>query len=255
MIYIHEILLTIYFWLVTAITFMLTFIICIIVYPFLEQKTFTRVYERIAGYIILKSMTLPGFWSFTIINLHDTDFNDRYIFISNHGSFIDSLLLGQIPCTKKYIMSKTYYNVPLFGRLCEMSGHVFVNKHDKNSTQTAVDKCKEAMKDGSSFVLYPGGRRSDNPYTLLPFKTGAFRLSQSTGVPIIPLVIKGTGVGMGIGGICRVANLEIIVGHPLLVGSEGSGQENVQKAITETRLFIQEHLSQGINGESNLKLN
>ncbi|GAG77785.1 unnamed protein product, partial [marine sediment metagenome] len=182
----------------------------------------------------------------------DKTFNDRYVFIANHASFIDTILCAQIPVTKKFIMHEMFTKVPLFGQLCLMSGHVPVNPKDKNSSKIALNKSIVAMEDGSSFMVYPEGTRSDDPYNLLPFKTGAFRLAQQANINVLPMILKGTGIAMPIGGICYPANLEIIICNPISVGSEW---EDIQKAKDETRENIQKHLSVGINGEKNLLKN
>ncbi len=126
------------------------------------------------------------------------------------------------------------------------SGHVPVNSCDENSRKTTIQRSIDAMEDGSSFMIYPEGTRSKDSYTLASFKTGAFRLSQKSKVDILPLILKGTGVGMPIGGICRPANLEIIIGNPLMVGPK---QEDIQRSIDKSKTFMQQHLSVGINNE------
>lgn len=228
-------------------------IICLCSYPFLEQKSFTRLYEFLIGTTMLKIMTIPGFWSIKVTDLRENKtYNDRYIFIANHASFIDSILCSQIPVTKKFIMNAVFTKIPLFGQLCLMSGHVPVNPKDKNSSKNALSKSIVAMEDGSSFMVYPEGTRSDNPYKLLPFKTGAFRLAQQSKINVLPMILKGTGVAMPIGGICYPANLEIIICDPISVGSDW---DDIQKAKDKSSNLIQKHLSIGINEEKNLLKN
>lgn len=246
---IHIILLTVYFWIMATLTTIFTTIVCVCSYPFLEQKSFTRLYEYLIGTLMLKTMTIPGFWSIKVTDLRENKtFNDRYIFIANHASFIDTILCAQIPATKKFIMNAIFTKVPLFGQLCLMSGHVPVYPKDKNSSKNALNKSIVAMEDGSSFMVYPEGTRSDNPYKLLPFKTGAFRLAQQANINVLPMILKGTGVAMPIGGICYPANLEIIICNPISVGTDW---EDIQKAKDKSSNLIQNHLNVGINGEKN----
>ncbi len=239
MIPIHEIIITLYFWIVASCSTLVTLVVCAVCYPFVDQKTFARIYELFSGFIILNCMTLPGIWTFKIIDLRADKTFDRYIMISNHASFIDTLLTTQIPLKKKYIMAKVFSKIPVFGWLCLASGHVPVDKNDKSTTEPAVEKSVKAMSDGCSFLIYPEGRRSSDPLSLLPFKTGAFRLSQKTGVPILPIVIRGTGKGMRIGAICSFADMEIVIGDPIQVEQ---GWENIKPAIERSREFISKHL-------------
>ena len=152
-------------------------------------------------------------------------------------------------------MSRIFTKIPIFSWLCKTSGHVMVDDKDSTTTKPAVALSIEAMKDGCSFMVYIEGKRSPDPYTLLPFKTGAFRIAQSTGVPILPIVIKGTGVGMKMWGICKPANLEIVIGEPFNVekgDNEDEGRKNIVRSQDKAKDFIQKHLMVGINGEVEL---
>ena len=252
-------LLTLYFWTVTAIANIIGFLLCLICYVFVDCKTFGQIYSNFAGGIMLHAMTLPGFWQIKMTDLRHTSdeygndeygndkyLNKRYIIISNHASFVDTLITNKLPISKKFIMAKEFATVPIFGWLCRNSGHVLVCDHDRDSLSSALDLSVKAMEDGSSFMIYPEGRRSANPYMVLPFKTGAFRLAQKTGVPILPIVIKGTGTAMPIGGWCYPAHIEIVIGHPIYIGTSWSNIKQ-HPSIEETRKFMMTHLQNKIN--------
>ncbi len=250
MIGIGNIFLTVYFWSAAIISSIVTYVICLCCYPFISQKYFAYLYETLFSTMILYPMIIPRFWSIKItdtrqqINRH---FNGPYIVISNHASFIDTLIASQIPLVKKFIMAKKFTTIPIFGWLCKCSGHIAVSdKSDKSgrrdpTLQSAVDLSVKAMDDGSSFMIYPEGSRSKNPNQLLPFKTGAFRLAQNTGVPILPIVIKGTGTAMPIGGFCHLATIEIVIGDPFSVSKK---YKDIKKdpQIEKVRNFIQSQL-------------
>lgn len=240
---IKSILSTIYFWSLATIATIVTATVSSICYPFVSQKTFGRIFESVAGYIIIYGMSLTNIWSFKITDKRKEkvplDHNTRYILIANHLSFVDSLIVVMLPFRKKFMMAKLFAGIPVFGHLCKASGHILVDKHDKTTTEPAVNLAIEAMQDGSSFMIYPEGQRGRNPKTLLPFKTGAFRLSQQTGLPILPLAIKGTDKALHIGGIAEPADIEIIIGDLIHVGPEWS---DVNNAIEKSRNFILDNL-------------
>lgn len=220
-------LLTIYFWLVAIISVVITSIICIIIYPFVNKKIFCNIFHMTIGIIVMTLMR--PFWSLKIKG----DFpKQQCVMVANHESFIDSLLMAQIPIYKKFIMAGKYARIPLFGQLCIASGAV---PFDKNGPGGTVDICKRAMSDGSSFVIYPEGKRSD--VGLLEFKTGAFRLAKETGVPIIPVTLKGTSKALGIGGWCYPSNLEIIIGSPIYIQNIDEGIQQARNTIRRNLLF------------------
>ncbi len=241
-----RVLLTVYFWVVTIVSTLVTLVVSLCVYPFVDQKTFARVAESSAGYIMIKAMTWPGFWTIKITNPHNITFeNNRYIIIANHASLIDSLIAVLLPTKKKFIIGKVFTKVPIFGQLCLMAGHVPVDEHDPSTTRPAVAKSVTRMADGCSLMIYPEGSRSTDPHKLLRLKTGAFRISQETKVPILPLTILGTGKAMPIGAaFCDFADIEIIIGEPFQVGE---GWDQVQLGVQKSRLFIESHLNKSIS--------
>lgn len=235
-----KVLCTIYFWSVATIGVILTAIASGLAYPFVEQKTFARIYESVAGYFIFYAMSIPGIWSLKITDLrqHKT-FDDRYVMIANHASFCDSLMVSLLPINKKFMMAKIFTKIPIFGWLCRTSGHVLVDRHDSTSTRPAVNKAVKTLYDGSSFMIYPEGRRSSDPTKLLPFKTGAFRLAQRVGLPILPMILRGTGQAMPIGGFCQPCAIEIIICDPIQVGPTWKDLDDAKKkchAIIESHL-------------------
>lgn len=237
--------LTIYLWTVTAIATIVSFVVCLLFYPFISERTFGYLYTKVFGDMIMYSMTIPRFWTLKITDLRDPadqNFKNQYIIISNHASFIDTLVASRIPLVKKFIMAKEFMSVPVFGWLCRSSGHIPVCSRDRKSITSAIDLSVKAMDDGSSFMIYPEGKRSKNPNEVLPFKTGAFRLARRTGVPILPIIIKGTGKAMPIGGFCYPAKMELIIGKPFNVSND---YEDIREdpVFTESYQFIQSHLS------------
>jgi 1-acyl-sn-glycerol-3-phosphate acyltransferase len=143
-------------------------------------------------------------------------------------------------------MAKKYTKIPIFGWNCRSCGHVLVDKTDKSTTNTAVELAIKSMRDGTSLVLFPEGRRSSDPYTMLPFKTGAFRIAQQTNIPILPITIKGSGKALPVGGYCSPANIEIVIGEPVYIHNN---YDNIKDhpAINNVREFIKNNLSECTN--------
>jgi len=242
-------LLTIYFWGFSVISLLFSFFTCIIISPFVDQKTFARTYEVLTGGIMLYIMS--PIWSLKIKDkrkdrswryldknevknldneVKNLDKNGgkeegkikdkQFIIIANHMSFIDSLITVVLPVKKKFMIGKVFTKAPVFGWLTLKSGFVPAEKGNPEVNKHAVDKAIEAMKDGSSFFLYPEGQRELTPYQFEKFKTGAFRIAHKTGIPILPITIKGTDKAMPIGGKVNFADLEIIIDEPFYVEND-----------------------------------
>lgn len=219
--------LTIYFWGVSVICLIFTFLVCLVVYNFVDQKTFSRTYESFTGLIILYIMIFSGIWSIKVRDRRkdktwkDIDEKDKqYVVIANHMSFVDSMITAMIPLKKKFMIGNVFTKAPIFGWLSLKSGFIPAEKGNTELNSRAVDRAIEAMKDGSSFFLYPEGQRELIPYKMEIFKTGAFRIAYKTGVPILPIIIKGTERAMPIGGKVWFADIEMIIEEPFYVTDE-----------------------------------
>ena len=227
---------------------LVSFIVCLIAYPFVDEQTFAGLYEFILSNSIICGMSF--IWSFHLKDLRsDSEKNDKkaqYVIIANHSSFIDSIIMAKVPFRKKYMISRIFERVPVFNWLCKKSGHVMVGKDDKkNNVVSALIRAEQSMNDGSSFVIYPEGSRSKDCKILLPFKTGAFRLACNTKNKILPVFISGADKGMKIGGICSPTNIYLTIGHPFSVKS--NSDKDIEESINKSRSFIQEKIQEKIN--------
>ena len=238
---IYVFLLTIYFWTVTIIVTLFVAFVCMALYFFISFEDFVFLYEILGSTLLLKSMTIFGFWSFKIKDLRvNKNFSGNCVLIANHASFIDTILVGQIPIRKRYMMHHIFTKIPIFGHMCLMAGHIPVNPKDPASRKQAYLSSVKALKEGGSFMIYPEGTRNPNPTKLMPFKTGAFRLAQNANVPILPLILKNTGVAMPIGGLCYFADLELIICDPIEIEVEW---DHIEKAIKKSTSLIENYLA------------
>jgi len=234
--------LTIYFWLASCVTLLWTLLICLISRPFVDDKTFSRIYELFTGNLLIYFMTVPGFWSLKVKDKRrdKTWENKQYIIIANHVSFVDTMFMSMIPLKKKYMVAHVFTKIPVFGWLTKSSGYVHADKNKPEINKNAVSKAISAIyEDGCSFALYPEGKRSLNPYTLEKFKTGAFRIAYNTKIPILPVTVKGTAEAMPIGGKVYPANIEMVIHEPFHVTDE-----DYEKYIQKSREIIGESLEQ-----------
>lgn len=241
-----SLLLTVYLWTVTTLALVITFPICLILYPFIDEKTFSRIYEIVPGSIALYSMILPGFWKLKIVDLRkDKSWNKQCVIVSNHVSFVDSLVLAvSIPLKKKFMIGRVFTTIPVFGWFSRMSGHVPVDRNNPNKLSdiknSGVYRAKQKMLDGSSFMIFPEGRREMVPYQLEDFKSGAFVLAKETEVPVIPITLLGTGEVMSRQAVISYGQITVIIGEPFFV-------DDISESVEKAREFIASNLSLQIN--------
>lgn len=115
------------------------------------------------------------------------------VFIGNHQSELDVLMLGTIfPPYCSVTAKKSLAKIPFLGWFMALSRTVFIDRANRETAVKAFDSAAEEMRDHrQSVFIFPEGTRSysDKP-ELLPFKKGAFHLAVKAGVPIVPVVAE-----------------------------------------------------------------
>lgn len=111
----------------------------------------------------------------------------RYIVVANHPAAFEDI---GIPATFDVIsLAKSQVrDWFVVGRISQAAGTLYVDRDDASSRQQAIDAMVEAVMAGHNLALYPEGGCKGR--RLFPeFKSGAFEVSQRTGVPLLPVFL------------------------------------------------------------------
>lgn len=165
-----------------------------------------------------------------------------YVVMANHHSMLDPLLLWQLPLHLRFVAKKELLWVPGLGLGMWITGHIFIDRGQREKAIASLRRAAEKIKAGTSVLIFPEGTRSHGiPEPLLPFKKGGFMLAIEAGVPILPVGIAGTAERLPKGawfvkkGSGKVACL---AGDP--VPTQGLGPEDRDKLMEEVRLRLTE---------------
>lgn len=112
-----------------------------------------------------------------------------YIIVSNHISYFDIFLMYSILPKHPFLFlgKSEILSYPLVRDFFK-NLNIPVDRSDRRKAAQAFIEAKRAVKQGWSLVIFPeGGIPDDNLPTMIAFKEGAFRLAQTTGVPIVPI--------------------------------------------------------------------
>lgn len=123
------------------------------------------------------------------------DDEQKYIFISNHRSNFDPMVLADAFPKKKmaFVSKPENFNIPIAGGVAYKCGYVAMDRTDVRKGLEAINKASEMTKTNDlSMGIYPEGTRNDTDELLLPFKNGAFKLAQKAELPIAVVTIKNT---------------------------------------------------------------
>ena len=112
-----------------------------------------------------------------------------YIFTPNHQSHFDiAALLGYLPGNNRFAAKKEMFSEPILGVVLRTMGMIPI---DRDNPLEAIESLNQLTRDDFSTIIFPEGTRSRDG-TLLPFKKGPFVAAIHLGVPIVPVVCKGT---------------------------------------------------------------
>ncbi|WP_242393968.1 lysophospholipid acyltransferase family protein [Anaeromyxobacter oryzisoli] len=162
--------------------------------PFDRNRVVAGRFLRIVGVLIAK--TFPP-WRLRVEGRWPG--KGPYVVVANHQSMLDILLLSHIPKEMKWVAKEELFRTPWVGWMLRMTGDIAVRRGDPESGGEALAKAKAYLSRGMSVMMFPEGTRSTKG-TMLPFKSGAFRLAIDAGVPVLPIAVSGTAHGLPKGG-------------------------------------------------------
>jgi 1-acyl-sn-glycerol-3-phosphate acyltransferase len=114
------------------------------------------------------------------------------VIVANHLSLLDILVLFRLRSHFKWVSKQENFSVPLIGWNMTLCGYIPLRRGTARSIHTMMQKCDDAIRGGSSIVMFPEGTRSATG-RLRSFKSGAFEIAKRNRVPIQPIVLRGTG--------------------------------------------------------------
>jgi 1-acyl-sn-glycerol-3-phosphate acyltransferase len=114
------------------------------------------------------------------------------IVVANHASYVDGpLLCATLPPRFGFVIKKEVSRIPLVGFVLRRLGHEFVERFNRHEGASDARRILRAVVQGDSVVFFPEGTFSAQA-GLARFHTGAFVTAARAGVPVAPVVIRGT---------------------------------------------------------------
>ena len=128
-----------------------------------------------------------------IKGLEHLDKNKSYIFMSNHQSHLDAVAWAtSLPFRIRFFAKKELTYVPIFGQAIYMSRHIIIDRKNIESAKKSIEKAKELIRKYKlSVLVFPEGTRSMTG-KMGEFKKGGFVLALETGIPIVPIAVRGS---------------------------------------------------------------
>jgi 1-acyl-sn-glycerol-3-phosphate acyltransferase len=164
-----------------------------------------------------------------IVGLDQIDQSGTYIFMSNHVSNLDPLILCPlIPRRTSILAKKVIWRIPILGQALTMAEIVPVDRENRDAAIQSIRRAGEVMGHHINMTLFPEGTRSSDG-RLLPFKKGPFHLAAETGFAIVPVTILGTYEMMPKGNKIVRSGTVTLVFHPPLDPKQFSSREELMQ--------------------------
>lgn len=165
------------------------------------------------------------------------DATRTYLVMSNHQSHYDVPVVFAVLGSKvRMIAKRELFDVPVFGGAMRAAGFISIDRNDTKSAIASLGNAREELARGVPIWIAPEGTRSPTG-ELLPFKKGGFVLALETGLPILPLTIRGTRDALQAKGLRTRPGADVHVTiHPPLDPARYLADAGGDRRIARTRL-------------------
>ena len=119
----------------------------------------------------------------------DISADKKVLFVSNHLSYLDIIILGSL-IPGRFIAKSEVANWPIFGFLSKITRTIFIRR-DRTASPEQIRLIKEQLDRCEKLILFPEGTSSDGR-RVLPFKSPLFDAAMLTNSIVQPITIRYT---------------------------------------------------------------
>ncbi len=120
------------------------------------------------------------------------DIRRGYMFVSNHQSYVDILVLMDALNTVSFLSKDLVKYIPLIGQHAWAAGTIYFNRRDRESRQKALDDTLRMCRESTAVVVFPEGTRSEDGNLREKIYPGAIEAAYQQSLKIIPVGLDGT---------------------------------------------------------------
>jgi putative phosphoserine phosphatase/1-acylglycerol-3-phosphate O-acyltransferase len=125
-----------------------------------------------------------------VVGAHNLWARRPAVFVMNHQSGLDAMIVGALLRQGFTGLGKKEAQLsPMTFLIGKAMDAVFVDRSDSMKGRAAQEQLVERLQSGVSVFVAPEGTRSPTA-ELGAFRTGAFHVARTAGVPIVPVVLR-----------------------------------------------------------------
>lgn len=161
----------------------------IILYPF-DKK---RKVAHAQCYWWADAVTfLNPYWNVTVSGLENIDPCKTYVIVANHRSLADIVIIYKAKMQFKWVAKESLFRVPFMGWNMSLARHIKLARGKFSSIKKVYREAAGWLRSGMSVLFFPEGTRSETD-EMKEFQNGAFKLAIKEKVPVLPMLVDGTG--------------------------------------------------------------
>jgi 1-acyl-sn-glycerol-3-phosphate acyltransferase len=134
-------------------------------------------------------------WRIEVSGRENLNAGQVYVIVSNHQSMADIPVISHLDVDTKWLAKAELFRLPVLGWMLRMAGDIPVERSGHRKGAKAMLQCARTLRRQCSLVCFPEGTRSRDG-EVLPFNDGPFQLAIREKVPILPLVVEGSGAAL-----------------------------------------------------------
>jgi 1-acyl-sn-glycerol-3-phosphate acyltransferase len=165
----------------------------IIIAPFVLLLTFLFDRERKTLAYLIKFFS-NVFYFLNFVQRNHVDRNclkapkkgERRIYVLNHASMFDVILIYLLPGPIKSLMKESYTKIPIIGWIAVLAGNIVLKEDIDNRIGVYVTTVKR-LENGSPVVIFPEGTKSKDS-KIGKFYFGTFKIALETKSDLVPVV-------------------------------------------------------------------
>jgi 1-acyl-sn-glycerol-3-phosphate acyltransferase len=117
----------------------------------------------------------------------EIDPDKSYMFIANHTSMIDIMLMFAVVKNPiVFVGKKEVRNIPFLGYIFKRTS-ILVDRSNPESRKAVFSEAQRRINNGRSICIFPEGLVPEESVVLSEFKNGAFNLAIEHQIPIVPM--------------------------------------------------------------------
>jgi 1-acyl-sn-glycerol-3-phosphate acyltransferase len=150
---------------------------------------------RIVAWLVILAVRLIR-WRVRVEGLEHVPRRGGAVVTWNHHGHVDFLVTmldvyRRLGRSCRYLAKRELWSSPTFGWVPRFADAVPVDRASGTDRERALRRAVDALVDGDLVLVAPEGGISRS-FELQPFRTGAVRMAQRAGVPVIPSVSWGS---------------------------------------------------------------